>query len=81
MTKVLVITLPQLARKLNVHRSTVKRLEDRKIIDAGKWVNGKRVYTVEMVRKITQQFEAHMVQRTPDGQMTVDSSMLSDKRQ
>lgn len=57
-----VYTLPQLAKKLGIHRVTLMRMEQRGVLEQAKWagppVNG-RVYTEEDAREVEKRYLAY----------------------
>lgn len=75
--------MPQLAKRLNLHRTTLKRMEDRGVILPGKWIEKPvrgRVYTEEMVKAIEKQV-ADYFEAQQTGVITVDVAKLKDGRE
>jgi len=79
--RIKVITLPLLAKKLGVHRSTLKRMEDRGLIPKAKWIERPikgRVYTEAEANEIERIVSAEMANRTTGrGELTIPASALT----
>jgi predicted DNA-binding transcriptional regulator AlpA len=63
MTEVVVFTMPQVAERCGINRTTLKRMEDRGVIPQARWVTSPfraRVYTEEEVQIVEARVKAYM---------------------
>jgi DNA-binding transcriptional MerR regulator len=74
----LVFTLPEVAKRCHVHRTTLKRMEDRGLLPAAHWIDHPmkcRVYTEKQLKEIEVIVDRHLRR---GGAMMVDAAQIEE---